>query len=209
MSFLIATPTRARQMNVEYTVGLMQSSGLFGGWMPLLGQTDIYMARNVLANEFLRKTKHDSLIFIDSDIGFSRENLIDLAASPFPLVSGMYPCKTDGDDLGKAIFSPLDRETPIPNEGFIEAKYLPCGFLKIDRSLLEDIKPHVVEYGPPNDPNYQFFVGLVVDRFLLSEDYSFSELARRAGAKPMVNCKIRLVHDGVPLKTVAPWSNST
>lgn len=208
MSFLIATPTRAKQMNVEYTVGLMQSSGLFNGWMPLLGQTDIYMARNVLANEFLKHTQHDSLIFIDSDIGFTREDLANLASSPHPLVSGMYPCKTAGPDLGKAIFAPLDRETLIPAEGFIEARWLPCGFLKIDRSALEAIKPLVVEYGPTEQPNWQFFVGLVVDRFLLSEDYSFSELARRAGVKPMINCAIRLQHDGIPLTAAIPWSNS-
>lgn len=209
MSVLIATPTRARQMNVEYSVGVLQSSGLYGGWMPLLGQTDIYMARNVLANEFLKNSTHDSLIFIDSDIGFSREDFNALITSPHPLVSGMYPCKTAGVDLGKAIFAPLDRTAPIPETGFIEAKYLPCGFLKIDRTVFEAIKPNVAEYGPLEKPNFQFFVGLVVDRWLLSEDYSFSELARRAGFKPMVNCGIRLIHDGIPLSSSTPWSNAS
>lgn len=193
MSALICTPSRGRSMDFEYMVGLMHAHGLHGGWMPMGGQSDIYVARNGLANEFL-KTKHDQLIFIDSDIGFLRDDFLNLLSSPYPFVSGLYPGK---DRAGKPVCVAEDKDAPIPAEGFVRAKYVPGGFLKIDRSVLEAIKPLVAEYGPVEQPCYQFFNGLIEDRNLLSEDYSLCVLARKAGITPMINCRIRLKHDGL------------
>jgi hypothetical protein len=194
MSFLIATPARGQAMNVDYTIGLMHSAGLHGGWMPMGGQSDLYIARNGLLNEFL-KTKHDQLVCIDSDIGFLREDLQNLVTSPAPFVSGLYPGK--GDHKG-AVFVPLDadRGIPLPTEGLVEAKFVPFGFLCLHRSVLEAMKASVPEYGHEDRPNYQFVNGEIVDRNLLSEDYSFCARARRAGFTPMINCKVRVKHDG-------------
>jgi len=193
MTVLLATPTRGRSVDTEYAVGIIHSAGLHNGWMPMTGQSDIYVARNGLVNEFL-KTAHDTLIFIDSDIGFVRDDLQALIASPYPFVSGMYPGK---DRAGKPVLVAEDPATPIPDTGFIKAKYIPGGFLKVDRSVFEAIKPLVAEYGPTDKPCYQFYNGVIEDRQLLSEDYSFCVLARQAGFTPMVNCKIRLKHDGL------------
>ena len=188
-------------MDFEYNVGIMQSANLFGAWMPMGGQSDIYVARNNLVNEYL-KTKHDQLVFIDSDIGFTRDNLMDLISTPYPLVSGIYPDKGEGGD---PVLVPLDggkmKRTDMPAQGCTPVKYVPCGFLKIDRSVLQTMidKKAVAEYGPEDKPNYQFFNGMVEDRMLLSEDYSFSLLARNLGIVPVVNFKIRLKHDGRPI----------
>lgn len=192
MSFLIATPVRGRATDFEYTVGLMHSAGLYGGWMPMGGQSDIYVARNGLVSEFM-KMKHDQLVFIDSDIGFTRTDLQDLVTSPAPLVSGLYAGK---DNAMKPVYVPLEKDAPLPKEGLIDAKYVPCGFLCIHRSVFEAIKPLVAEYGPPEAPIWQFFNGMIEERMLLSEDYSFCVNARKAGIVPKVNCKIRVKHDG-------------
>ncbi len=196
MSFLIATPTRNRQFDVEYGVGLMASSGTFGGWMPLTGQSDVYIARNTLANQFLAMdTKHDDLVFIDSDIAFTREDLKMLIESPYPLVSGLYPGK---DAASTPIWVPQDPEgdkLPAPGQ-FVAAKYIPAGFLRIHRSVLEGMSKLVDEYGPVDKPHYQFFNGVIEDRHLLSEDYSFIKIAREAGFTPYMNTSIRLKHDG-------------
>ena len=66
---LLATPIRGNQTVTLYTAGLLQSVGLHGGWLPMAGQSDIYVARNVLVNEFYRRKEFDTLICIDSDIG--------------------------------------------------------------------------------------------------------------------------------------------
>ena len=96
---------------------------------------------------------------------------------------------------------PFDK---VPSCGLLTAGLLGCGFLKIDRAVLDKIvdkglaTPYGVEAhaksGSP--PNYQFFNGRVYKDNLLSEDYSFSVMAREAGVQPYVNCSIRLTHDG-------------
>ncbi len=196
MSFLIATPTRNRQANVEYVVGLMHSSGTYGGWMPLTGQSDIYIARNTLANQFLlMDKKHDDLVFIDSDIAFTRDDLKALIESPYPLVSGLYPGKDANMTPIWVPENPEDSKYPASGQ-FLPAKYVPGGFLRIHRSVLEAVSKIVPEYGPVETPHYQFFNGEIEDRKLLSEDYSFIKLCREAGFTPYVNTNIRLKHDG-------------
>src|SRR5208282_6625858 len=90
---LIATPIRGNQTVTLYTAGLLQSMGLHGGWLPMAGQSDIYVARNVLANEFLARKQFDTLVMIDSDIGFTRQDLQNLIESDEPMVSGLYTDK--------------------------------------------------------------------------------------------------------------------
>jgi hypothetical protein len=176
---------------------MMQSTGLHGGWLPMAGQSDIYVARNVLTNEFLRRTEYDTLICIDSDIGFTRQNFQDLVDSEEPFVSGLYTDKCQppmpfcrGMDARPI---PLDE---IPKQGMLKARFVPGGFLKIERIVLETIiqKGLVASYGQGRF--HHLYNGRVVMDNLLSEDYSFSDLVFTAGFQPWINCGIRLNHDG-------------
>jgi hypothetical protein len=202
---LLATPIRGNQTVTLYTAGILQSVGLHGGWLPMAGQSDIYVARNVLANEFYRRKEFDTLIFIDSDIGFTRQHLKDLIDSDEPFVSGLYTDKCQPpvpfcrDINGTNI--PLNE---IPTEGMLKARFVPGGFLKVERIVLETIieKKMAVPYG--NGNYHQFFFGKVVMDNLLSEDYSFSNLVYEAGIQPWINCGIRLNHDGRTLDPQPP-----
>jgi hypothetical protein len=200
MGVMIATPMRGRAASGDYVVGLMQCNGVHDGWMPMFGQSDVYVARNTLINQFY-KTEHQKLIFIDSDIGFTRQDLIDLVHSPAEYVSGLYPAKGDEPewvfrDENMALV-PFDR---VPPRGLLMVGLLGCGFLKIERSALDKI----VAAGLPTPygvaankiPNYQFFNGRVFKDNLLSEDYGFSVMAAEAGVHAYVNCGIRVSHDG-------------
>ena len=194
---LVATPIRGNSTLSLYTAGIVLSSGVYGGWLPMAGQSDIYVARNVLANEFLKQTQFDTLVSIDSDIGFTRQNLQDLIDSSEPMVSGLYtdkcwpPTPFARDENGAQI--PL---SAIPATGMIKARFVPGGFLKIERRVFETIiaKGIVPMYG--KGANHHFYNGRIFDDNLLSEDYSFCEVAREAGIQPWINCGIRLNHDG-------------
>jgi len=202
---LLATPIRGNSTVTLYTAGVMQSTGLHGGWLPMAGQSDIYVARNVLANEFLRRKEFDTLVCIDSDIGFTRDQLKALIDSEEPMVSGLYtdkcqppmPFCRDNDGIQQ----PLEH---IPAEGMLPARFVPGGFLKIERIVFETLieKKMVVSYGSGNF--HQFYFGRIVLDNLLSEDYSFSDLAYQAGIQPWINCGIRLNHDGRTLDPQSP-----
>lgn len=200
MGVMIATPMRGRAANGDYIVGLMQCNGIHEGWMPMFGQSDVYIARNTLINQFYH-TEHKTLVFIDSDIGFTRQNLIDLIHSPAEFVSGLYPAKgTDPEWVFRDENMRLVPFDQIPSCGLLTAGMLGCGFLKIERGVLDKIveKKLATPYGVEGNamPNYQFFNGRVYRDNLLSEDYSFSVMAVEAGVRPYVNCSIRLTHDG-------------
>jgi glycosyltransferase involved in cell wall biosynthesis len=194
---LIATPIRGNQTVTLYTAGLLQSAGLHGGWLPMAGQSDIYVARNVLINEFLARKNFDTLVFIDSDIGFTREQLKALIDTDEPFVSGLYTDKCQPpmpfcrDNMGRQLT--LDE---IPKEGMLEARFVPGGFLKIDRSVPEKMiaTGKIATYGMGRF--HHFYFGRIVFDNLLSEDYSFSDLVYNMGITPWINCGIRLNHDG-------------
>ena len=202
---LITTPIRGNQTQTLYTAGLLQSAGLHGGWLPLAGQSDIYVARNVLTNEFFRRKEFDTLVCIDSDIGFTRADLQNLIDTTEPFVSGIYTDKCQppmpfcrGND-GMQI--PLE---DIPPDGMLKSRFMPGGFLKIEREVLQTIvdKKLVQSYGAGNF--YHFYNGRIALDNLLSEDYSFCELVREAGYQGWIHCGIRLSHDGRTLDPQAP-----
>lgn len=207
---LIATPIRGNVTQTLYTAGIIQSTGLHGGWLPMAGQSDIYVARNVLANEFRRRKEFDTMVFIDSDIGFTRQQLQMLIDTDEPFVSGLYTDKCQPpvpfcrDVHGVNV--PLSE---IPTEGMLKARFVPGGFLKIDRIVLDTIveKGLAKPYGQGNF--HQFFFGAIVLDNLLSEDYSFSNLVYEAGIQPWINCGIRLNHDGrtIDPQTPLPQNN--
>lgn len=194
---LIATPMRGNSTVTLYTVGMTQSTGLHGGWLPMAGQSDIYVARNVLANEFLDRKDYDTLIQIDSDIGFTRQDLQNLIDSDEPVVSGLYTDKCQPPmpfcrgEHGETI--PV---ADIPIEGMVKAMFVPGGFLKVERRVFEAIVEQklVPSYG--EGKLHQFYAGRIELDSLLSEDYGFCTIVRQAGFQPWINCGIRLNHDG-------------
>jgi hypothetical protein len=204
---LITTPIRGNQTQTLYTAGLLQAAGLHGGWLPLAGQSDIYVARNVLANEFLKRTEFDTMVCIDSDIGFTRQNLQDLIETTEPFVSGLYTDKCQPpmpfcrDEMGVQVAL-----EDIPKEGMLKARFMPGGFLKVERTVLETVikKGLAPTYG--GGKFHHFYNGKIALDNLLSEDYAFSELVREAGIQGWINCGIRLSHDG---RTLDPQPGPT
>lgn len=202
---LITTPIRGNQTQTLYTAGLLQSAGLHGGWLPLAGQSDLYVARNVLTNEFFRRKEFDTMVCIDSDIGFGRRELQMLIDTTEPIVSGLYTDKCQppmpfcrGMD-GMQI--PLEQ---IPKEGMIRTRFVPGGFLKIEREVLQSIVDQnlVPSYG--GGKFHHFYNGRIALDNLLSEDYSFSDLVTQAGFQVWMHCGIRLSHDGRTLDNPPP-----
>jgi hypothetical protein len=199
---LVATPIRGNVTTTLYTAGMMMSGGLHGGWLPMAGQSDIYVARNVLANEFLRRKEFETLVCIDSDIGFTRDHLKALIDTDEHFVSGLYTDKCQPpmpfcrDNDGVQV--PL---AEIPTEGMLKARFVPGGFLKIDRIVFQTLieKGMVTPYGA--GAFHHFYFGRIALDNLLSEDYSFSDLVFSAGIQPWINCGIRLNHDG---RTIDP-----
>jgi hypothetical protein len=88
----------------------------------------------------------------------------------------------------------------IPTQGMLKARFVPGGFLKIDRCVFQEIikRGIVPVYG--DGKFHHFYNGRIALDNLLSEDYSFCEVVREAGFQPWINCGVRLSHDGRTLE---------
>ena len=192
---MIATPTRGSE--VGYCIGLMTISGLYGGWVPLVGQSDIHMARDTLANAFFNNPQFNTLLWIDSDIGFTRQDVLSILATKEDIVSGLYttkglpPTPHCLNDEGQPV--PLE---DIPPQGMLRTRFVAGGFLKVNRCVLQAITDQKLTRSCHKGTFHLFYDRRIFGDKVMSEDYSFSDLAFAAGFDSWIDCGIRLEHDG-------------
>ena len=196
MKTLLATPLHTGAADREFIIGLLQAQGLYAAWSCLEGQANISRARDILAGQFLA-TDCTSLVFIDGDVGFSRQDLEWLLDSPYPITGGLYQRKSAS---GQWVCVPQPEAAPAePGAAhYRRVQRVGTGFLRIDRSVFEALiaRELVLEYPLEANRLHQFFPSGVLDGQFLSEDYYFCELAARAGIAIRVDSRIRLKHVG-------------
>ncbi len=167
------------------------------------GNSAIDVARNRLASEALHDGA-ESILFIDSDIGFDPVDALRLLARPEPVVSGVYAKK--GRREFASIFAEGVDEVVFGAHAFglYPLKYAATGFLRIKsavlRRMIDELElPHCNTHWGRGD--WPFFQPEVVAqgedrRHYLGEDWAFSHRLARIGVTPMADTSIRLWHYG-------------
>ena len=95
-SIMIATPmyggmcTGTYVQGLLFTVAKMREVGVNVAWCQITNESLITRARNELARIFL-ESQHDYLMFIDADIGFDGESILQLMAADKDVTRGIYP----------------------------------------------------------------------------------------------------------------------
>lgn len=194
MKAFVGTPLIDGRADREFINGLIACQGLYHAWACIEGQSHISLARDLLAAQFLR-SECDRLIFVDGDIGFTRNDFLRLLAADRSLVSGMYPKKTKDMAWSFKADSP-GSDGPAPE--LVPVRYVPCGFLNIERRVLTDLADSgsCPPYSLEGQTLHHYFQSGVIEGKFHSEDYYFSELARRCGHAPFVDHAINLRHVG-------------
>jgi hypothetical protein len=228
---LIATPMYGAQATGQYTAAMINftklalSKGLDFDFEFYWNESLITRARNQLAAQFL-EYGYDLLVFIDSDIDFIPEDLLDLIyfalkGDDMQIVTASYPLKKHNwESMFWAIKnSKIDSpEQMIHYSGdfvatfwFDESKeidiYEPqeifeagTGFMAIRKEVFEKIKSNNPQgnYVDLGQKRYDFFkVGVdPISERYLSEDFYFCKLARESGIKTWILPWIRLGHVG-------------
>lgn len=164
-------------------------------------------ARGCAATEFLRHTSPDDtdvLVFIDSDMIFSLEDLdkiVSLARDKVGIAIGAYPVRRgDAPWLalvpleGNAVLS-FNAESPP-----IEVKYGATGFMAIHREVLKAVADTMPLCTGAGAPFWPVFLPLIVDEngtnHYLSEDWSFCHRARDLGFPVWLDQTVKLGHIG-------------
>ncbi len=146
----------------------------------------------------------ESMLFIDSDIGFDPTDAIRLFALPEAVVSGVYPKK--GKRELSCSFADEDEEVLFgPHApGLYPLRYAATGFLRVRahvlRTLIEELSLPLcnTRWGRGFWP---FFLPLCVPdgsggHHYLGEDWSFCYRLAQIGVTPMADTSIRLWHYG-------------
>lgn len=167
------------------------------------GCSAIDVARNELVSDALHN-EAESILFIDSDIGFDPHDALRLLARPEPVLSGVYAKKgmrelasIFADGTKQVLFGP-DAVGPYP------LKYAATGFLRLRAGVLRRM---IAELKLPlcnthwGRGIWPFFQPMIVPHgpgklHYLGEDWSFSYRLAQIGVTPLADTSIRLWHWG-------------
>lgn len=199
ISLFIATPMFGGQCSGIFTDSMIRLYDSLGRSMFTLQHqfrfngSLIPVLRTDLANEFM-SSGFEYLLFIDADIGFSRDDVLGLISaqqqSNFDVVGGIYRRKTTAR-IDYAVW-------PVPdwNKDWIEVEYIGAGFMLIPRSTLQRMTQEFPELRYANETKTRFFGADLHEDKYWSEDAMFCSLVRKMGGRIGCCPKVKLRHFG-------------
>lgn len=160
------------------------------------GCSAIDAARNSMISDAIHDG-YESIMFIDSDIGFKSEDAMKLINSPEPVISGIYSKKGI-----RQLTCAIAKDVKI--EGICPLIYAATGFLRIKTDILRQMITQLklplcdTHWGRGMWP---FFQPLVIqygaNQFhYLREDWAFSHRLGQIGITPVADTSIKLTHWG-------------
>lgn len=232
MKALIATPSTGGTVAAAYGATLIAASKAFSavGWdyshMNIDG-ADVVMARNYLANMFLRDESYSHILFLDSDMAVERRVIEMMIARNVDMAAAVYTERAlDLDAFAAQLRDGADKETATAlaarfnvqietgkvrvEHGFVRLSAVGFGCVLITRAVFERliaadaVKPLISgalrRAGLTGDAHDFFDEILMPDGDWLSEDYAFCKRVRDAKAAEIFG----YVGDGV--RHVGPFS---
>jgi hypothetical protein len=171
----------------------------------MVGDSLVSRARNRIAAKFLADPDATHLLFLDTDLIFSVEQIARLLSHEKPFLIGLYPKKQE--ELAWVCNTLKEFGGRDPETGLQRILYGGTGCMLIAREVFEAImeKNPDLRYDPDDGeeqiPLYDFFkVGVHESgtgrRRYLSEDWFFCQLAAEAGYELHADTHVVLKHCG-------------
>jgi hypothetical protein len=206
---MLATPcygglvTSAYLLSMIRTCALLTARGIAHEVITASGDSLVARARNTLVSVFMA-SGHSHLMFIDADIEWPAQAVVDLLDADREIICGAYPKKTTPRTYAVQFL-----DAPGAAAGPVEIKAAAAGFLMIRRDAFERMMQSCPQtrYGGTEGLSeqqsrftYALFDCLVDDsdgepRYL-SEDYGFCRRWRGIGGRIWLDPRIELRHHG-------------
>lgn len=181
----------------------------------------VHRARNVSVGRFMQKTDAEYFMFIDADVHFDPQAVLNLIAGNHDIAVACYPKKVvmwdqaekavkEGDERDMAMIASSlvvnfgAQQIQVQND-FISILDGPTGFMLIKRKVFEDMEKHYPELNCMNDhqnrdfDTYSAVFDCMIDpvsRRYLSEDYAFCRRWQMMGGKIHAHIHTTLGHVG-------------
>lgn len=204
MHVFLAAPSYTGQIHIE----TMRS--IFAGMLALMKRGDqvtlwdesgnamIAHCRDLILARFLASDA-THLVFIDSDVVFSAESLLQLIDHPVDFLAGIYPQRRD--PINYCVLWDTSKPELHAQDGLLEVHGVPAGFLRLTRACVERMWAAYPEkqFDDKNAPQgyaTALFDNIHEGRMYFGEDFSFCKRWRDIGGKVWVDPEIRMGHIG-------------
>jgi predicted RNA methylase len=188
------SPDASYTFSIARSREALSAAGIQSGYYLLQGNCHVDDARNAVVRDFL-ESDCTELIFLDADVSWEPDALVDLAQINKDLVGGIYPYRRENSDEEKM---PVRHLPEIVMDGdLIEVEGLPTGFMKIKRHVLETMaataKHFLKDDGRPHPVLFErdYFGG-----GRRGGDIRFCMVWREMGGKVYAAPELRLGHCG-------------
>jgi hypothetical protein len=168
----------------------LTAAGIQSAYLLLVGYCHVDDSRNAIVRNFLASDCTE-LVFLDADVSWDPEALVQLCRRDLDLVGGVYPYRRQSQNLPVRLLN-----TKLPDEnGLLEVEGLPTGFMKIKRHVLEKVAAQSRIYLDKTEETAQVFERITSDdKTRWGGDISFCNKWRALGGKLYADTELRLGH---------------
>lgn len=192
----ISGPTKPYLDALEASIPLIVAAGYEEAYVQEVGCPYISHARATMLRKAL-DVNADIIVFIDYDLSWRPQDLLDLINTEGDVVAGTYRYKKD-DEVYMGCHKVNADDTPrLTKDNFaIQATRVPAGFLKITRNTVRRIMKAYPEliYGDLEHPSVDLFNHGVHDGVWYGEDMAFCRRWTDIGGELVLVPDLSLTH---------------
>lgn len=196
--FCIPTITRPYQVTLDSiaaSLPLIEAAGWKHSLVYEVGSPYISCARSVMLRKAL-DAMATHIVFIDHDLSWQPQDLLDLIEADGDVVSGNYRFKTDEVEFMGTLIPDVHGLPQVRADGGLKAHFIPAGFLKVTRMAISRFIAAYPEltYGDKCNPCVDLFNHGAYEGMWYGEDYAFARRWRDLGGEITILPQLQLVH---------------
>jgi glycosyltransferase involved in cell wall biosynthesis len=180
---------------LEMSIPLIRAAGWDEELVQEINNPYISGARTKMLRKALDH-KADVIVFLDYDLEWKPQCLLDLIETEGDVIAGTYRCKIDEEQYMGGIFSGENGTPLVREDGCIKASVAPAGFLKVTKDAIDIFMGAYPElcYGPRYHQNVDLFNHGVHERLWWGEDYAFCRRWREKCGDVWIKPDITITH---------------
>ncbi len=205
----LATPAFDGKVHVQYSIALAETLSLLLSKnieciMKVVASGSLLVAeRNRLVEAFMQ-TDCTHMLFIDSDLGWPAQAILEMLKKDMDVMAGCYPARKGKDFFFRPICRPDGSLEVDIDKKLIKMQYIPAGFMLIKRNVIETIREDNPQlYFEPkyksehSSCGYMLFNTELMDGEFWGEDYVFCKILHKSGFDIWCDPLIQFDHAGV------------